>query len=191
MAVDKLVDSTKLDACLDAEADAIRAKTGGSSDIPFDYANNKGFADAIASIQTGGGSSSSYELLNTFTISEPVSELEMTVPEGDYHNLLLTFDIEASASVNFSLYHTSTNSSTRNLTNTNKGTALPYPIVVAWFNATTTGVGASYNLCAARYGSGIGNCIAYGKPSALVLITQVSTVTFTGTVRMYGRYKEG
>lgn len=52
---DKLVNSTKLDACLDAEADAIRAKTGGSSPIPYDYANNKGFADAIAAIPTGGG----------------------------------------------------------------------------------------------------------------------------------------
>lgn len=50
-----LVDSTKLDACLDAEADAIRAKTGGSADIPFDFANNKGFADAIAAIPSGGG----------------------------------------------------------------------------------------------------------------------------------------
>ena len=45
-----LVESTKLNACLDAEADAIRAKTGGSADIPFDYANNKGFADAIQGI---------------------------------------------------------------------------------------------------------------------------------------------
>ena len=45
-----LVESTKLDACLGAEADAIRAKTGGSADIPFDYANGKGFADAIAAI---------------------------------------------------------------------------------------------------------------------------------------------
>lgn len=50
-----LVDGAKLDACLDAEADAIRAKTGGSTDIAFDYANNKGFADAIAAIETGGG----------------------------------------------------------------------------------------------------------------------------------------
>ena len=50
-----LVDSTKLDACLDAEADAIRAKTGDSNDIAFDFANNKGFADAIAAIPSGGG----------------------------------------------------------------------------------------------------------------------------------------
>jgi hypothetical protein len=50
-----LVDGAKLDACNTAEADAIRAKTGGSSPIPYDYANNKGFADAIAAIPSGGG----------------------------------------------------------------------------------------------------------------------------------------
>lgn len=48
-----LIDGVKLNACLDAEADAIRAKTGGSTDIAFDYANNKGFADAIAAISSG------------------------------------------------------------------------------------------------------------------------------------------
>lgn len=53
MSVDKLVDSTKLDACCTAEANAIRAKTGGSSQIAYDWANNKGFADAIASIPSG------------------------------------------------------------------------------------------------------------------------------------------
>lgn len=58
MALDKLVDSAQLDACLEAEADAIRAKTGGYSDITFDYANSKGFADVIAAIETGGGGSS-------------------------------------------------------------------------------------------------------------------------------------
>lgn len=52
-----LIDGAKLDACLDAEADAIRAKTGDSNDLTFDFANNKGFADAIDSIQTGGGGS--------------------------------------------------------------------------------------------------------------------------------------
>ena len=56
-----LVDSTKLDACLDAEADAIRAKTGDSNDLTFDFVNNKGFADAIAAIQSGGGGEA-YEL---------------------------------------------------------------------------------------------------------------------------------
>lgn len=55
MAVDKLVDSTKLDACCTAEANAIRAKTGGSAQIVYDLANSKGFSDAIAAIPSGGG----------------------------------------------------------------------------------------------------------------------------------------
>lgn len=57
-----LVDGAKLDACNTAEADAIRAKTGGTSPIPYDYANNKGFADAIAAIPSGGGAEYRIEL---------------------------------------------------------------------------------------------------------------------------------
>ena len=49
-----LVDGAKLDACNTAEADAIRIKTGDANPIPYDYANNKGFADAIAAIESGG-----------------------------------------------------------------------------------------------------------------------------------------
>lgn len=80
MAVDKLVDSTKLDACLDAEADAIRAKTGGSSDILFDYANNKGFADAIAAIPSGGGGTPSYHLFYDETLAEEVDTIRIDIP---------------------------------------------------------------------------------------------------------------
>lgn len=54
MAVDKLVDSDKLDACCAAEAAAIIAKGGGTAPLAYDFANNKGFADAIASISSGG-----------------------------------------------------------------------------------------------------------------------------------------
>lgn len=55
MSVDKLVDSSKLDACCLAEANAIRAKTGDSSSLTYDWSNSKGFADAIAAIPSGGG----------------------------------------------------------------------------------------------------------------------------------------
>lgn len=54
MAVDKLVDSGKLDACCEAEAAAIIAKGGGTAPLAYDFANNKGFADAIAAIPSGG-----------------------------------------------------------------------------------------------------------------------------------------
>ena len=50
-----LIDQTKDSACKTAEADAIRAKTGGSAQIVYDWENNKGFADAISAIPSGGG----------------------------------------------------------------------------------------------------------------------------------------
>lgn len=53
-----LIDQTKDSACKTAEADAIRAKTGGSAQIAYDWENNKGFADAIDAIPTGGGAQS-------------------------------------------------------------------------------------------------------------------------------------
>ena len=56
MAYDKLIDSAKLDAAMNATADAIRGKTGGSADIPWN--ESTGFASAIAAIASGtsGGS---------------------------------------------------------------------------------------------------------------------------------------
>lgn len=50
MAVDKLVDSAQLDSDLEDVADAIRAKSGGSSPLAFPA----GFVSEIGSIQTGG-----------------------------------------------------------------------------------------------------------------------------------------
>ena len=52
MAVDKLVDSAQLDSDLEDVADAIRAKSGGSSPLAFP----SGFISEIASIPSGGGS---------------------------------------------------------------------------------------------------------------------------------------
>lgn len=48
MAYDKVVDSAKLDAGMTATANAIRAKTGGSSAIPWD--ETTGFANAVGDI---------------------------------------------------------------------------------------------------------------------------------------------
>lgn len=58
----ELVDASKLDACCTAEANAIRAKTGSSAQIAYDWANSKGFADAIAAI-SGGGSNIEEQLI--------------------------------------------------------------------------------------------------------------------------------
>lgn len=48
-----LIDGTKEIACRTAEANAIRAKTGDSEQIAYDFDNGKGFADAIDAIPSG------------------------------------------------------------------------------------------------------------------------------------------
>ena len=55
MAIDKAIDSAKEAACRTAEANAIRAKTGSTAQLTYDFDNGKGFADAIDSIPAGGG----------------------------------------------------------------------------------------------------------------------------------------
>ena len=52
MSVDKLVDSTQLDSDLTSVANAIRAKSGGSSQLAFPA----GFVSEIQAIPSGGGS---------------------------------------------------------------------------------------------------------------------------------------
>ena len=76
MAVDKLVDSTKLDASLAYTADRIRAKTGESADILFDLSNEKGFGDAIDAIPTGGGGEWTTEGIAAGT--EPSGDITVT-----------------------------------------------------------------------------------------------------------------
>ncbi len=72
MAVDKLVDSTQLDSDLTSIANAIRAKSGGSSQLAFPA----GFVSEIGSIPSGGGQTvytSSTGLLYTPTMTIDVS----------------------------------------------------------------------------------------------------------------------
>jgi len=63
MAVDKLVDSTQLNADLTSVANAIRAKGGTSASLAFPG----GFVDAIGDIETGGGGGASNVVTGTFT----------------------------------------------------------------------------------------------------------------------------
>lgn len=52
MAYDKVVDSAQLDGAMTSTANAIRAKSGGSGNIPWNAAT--GFADAVAAIPSSG-----------------------------------------------------------------------------------------------------------------------------------------
>ena len=52
MGIKKIVDAERLNGAMTASADAIRAKTGGTAEIPWDM--DTGFAGAIGTIPTGG-----------------------------------------------------------------------------------------------------------------------------------------
>lgn len=80
MALDKLVDSTKLDAALTYTADRIRLKTGGSADLDFDYEGGTGFGDDVDAIPSGGGEPT-YGLLTTINITEEVATISYDLPE--------------------------------------------------------------------------------------------------------------
>lgn len=67
MAVDKLVDSAQLDAALTATANAIRAKTGSSSSLPWNLST--GFQSAVEEIPEGGGSTEAEDGIIDRTIS--------------------------------------------------------------------------------------------------------------------------
>lgn len=59
----KMINATKEEACRIAEAEAIRAKTGGTDPLTYDFNNAKGFADAIAAIPSGGITPSGKKLI--------------------------------------------------------------------------------------------------------------------------------
>ena len=80
MAVDKLVDSTQLDADLTSVANAIRTKGGTSAQLAFPAE----FVSAIGDIETGGGGSG-YTLVKsgTYTTTSDASAT-LYIPVGDY-----------------------------------------------------------------------------------------------------------
>ena len=71
MALDKLVDSTQLDSDLTSVANAIRAKSGGSSPLAFPA----GFVSEIENIPSGGGGTDylAQKITNTLTAYEITS----------------------------------------------------------------------------------------------------------------------
>lgn len=69
MAVDKLVDSTQLDANLTSVANAIRTKGGTSESLAFPAE----FVSAIAAIPTGGGGGNATIQTGTFTLASAIT----------------------------------------------------------------------------------------------------------------------
>lgn len=86
MAVDKLVDSTQLDADLTSVANAIRTKGGTSAQLAFP----SGFISAVENIH--GGASKGFLLLDTITVSENIRAVNIDF--SDYQDLDFYFVVE-------------------------------------------------------------------------------------------------
>lgn len=72
---------------LDAIADAINAKTGGSSAMtPAEMVTE------IGSIQTGGGDTGDFTHLDTFTLSEDVAYLDIDISAYNYKEFAIVVD---------------------------------------------------------------------------------------------------
>lgn len=84
-----LIDATKENACRTAEANAIRAKTGGSTPITYDFANGKGFADAIAAITTGMTPSAEYTFEADYSARDGVYNLFTGLVAGNTDRLAI------------------------------------------------------------------------------------------------------
>ena len=77
MSLDKLVDSTQLDADLTSVANAIRAKSGGSSQLAFP----SGFVSEIQAIPSGGGGD--YVANDWVDLSKPTGEIVSDIVFAD------------------------------------------------------------------------------------------------------------
>lgn len=81
MAVDKLVDSTQLDADLTSVANAIRTKGGTSASLAFPA----GFVSAVEAIPAGGGGVKT----GTFTPAERTTSVSIDIGISDYSGILV------------------------------------------------------------------------------------------------------
>lgn len=90
----KIINATKEEACRAAEAEAIRAKTGETESLSYDFANGKGFADAIESISGGSidvKSAARCEIVTVGanTVSNPVDAIGYFGQESPYKGFII------------------------------------------------------------------------------------------------------
>ena len=79
MAYDKVIDSSKLNSAMTATANAIRGKTGGTSQIAWD--ETTGFASSVEEIETGSGGGGNISGLIDGTIEEVVDSTATKIEE--------------------------------------------------------------------------------------------------------------
>lgn len=183
MAVDKLVDSTQLDADLTSVANAIRAKGGTSASLTFPAE----FVSAISAIVTGGGAPT-YGLLESFAITEGVHEFLYTVPESA-RGYPLYLDIDLTLSASDYIYGKMNNIGD---VYSAKGTTLKTKTAMCGIVQRSISGITIPGLVAGVFGSGQNSrrAIAATRTAefdTLRLYAYTSSVTFTGAIAIYGR----
>lgn len=96
MAVDKLVDSTQLNSDLTSVANAIRAKSGGSSQLAFP----SGFVSEIGNIPSGGGDTNEnlrkmFDNTLTSYIDDSLTAINSTVGNGSNFKEFIAHNVTA------------------------------------------------------------------------------------------------
>ena len=87
MAVDKLVDSTQLNSDLTSVANAIRAKSGGSSQLAFPA----GFVSEIGNIPSGGGNGGLANMVDVNSQDYQFAYMLMKLKKGETVGGTVTF----------------------------------------------------------------------------------------------------
>ena len=177
MALDKLVDSTQLDADLTSVANAIRTKGGTSASLAFPA----GFVSAIGDIPTGGGGG--IPLLKTITV--PADTRAVSVDFSDYQDLDIFFVvIDFTISASDWLYFVKDGSSPSG-GNYCGARAQQTGLVFAQVNphiGTASGI-ATVNVSGGTFGNG-----GTGAWSSIYLYTyrDYNTIKAGSTVKIYG-----
>lgn len=167
------------DTTLDAIADAINAKTGGSSAMTP--------AQMVTAIGTiSGGALGEFELINTITISEPVSQININFPSG-YQQIGLSIDISSDVNSKKILYHNANVAPSRSLVES--ATTIPWNY--SGYIATLDPITLDGRVTTARTalsGSNGGGSVAYPFPTSLAIVCTASGSTIvSGTIKVYGR----
>lgn len=167
---------------LTSVANAIRAKSGGSSQLAFPA----GFVSEIQAIPSGG--LGNFELLDTVTVSSPVSQVSLTIPSG-YTQIAISYSVNMSASTKANFYHTSVASS-RETNASGTGTSKAGAFVLHGLDACTVdGFSITARTVAQSSTDQLFAPVAYAfPPTTVVCACNASGATInSGTFKIYGR----
>lgn len=169
---------------LSSVATAIRTKGSTSAQLAFPT----GFVSAIEALPTGGGGLGDFELLDTVTVSEAVSQVSLSIPTG-YTQIGISYSVEMSVSTKANFYHTSVSTS-HLMDASGTGTSKTGAFVVHGMESCTIDGNtiAAKTVCQTTSDQAYAPINMTSPPSTIVCACNTSGATITGgTFKIYGR----